>query len=257
MVWTLEGSIEDRMKAAALAGIQSIELFREPTQWSAAEVAGVKRTARSFRLGIDTMGANPNWNTEPVSMVDPAHRPGFLGGLEKSIGIATELGIPYLIVMAGLTQTGRSREDQWTTLADNCKRAADLAAKADLKLIIEPLNNTDHPGVFLSTCRDGLRLVKEVDHPHLRLLFDIYHEQVETGNVIDTIKEAAEYTEVFHVADNPGRHEPGTGEIYYPNVYQAIKETGYAGYIAMEYRPTAAAVKSLKASVDQMRTALG
>jgi len=95
-----------------------------------------------------------------------------------------------------------------------------------------------------------------VDSPHLRLLFDIYHEQVETGSVLDAIREAAPYTEVFHVADAPGRHEPGTGTIDYPKVYQAIEETGFEGCIAMEYLPTRDPVASLIASVDQMRAAL-
>jgi len=104
-----------------------------------------------------------------------------------------------------------------------------------------------------------------VDSPHLRLLFDIYHEQVETGSVLDAIRQAAPYAEVFHVADVPGRHEPGTGTIDhepgtgtidYPKVYQAIEETGFEGCIAMEYLPTRDPVASLIASVDQMRAAL-
>ncbi|MCP5112661.1 MAG: hydroxypyruvate isomerase, partial [bacterium] len=92
---------------------------------------------------------------------------------------------------------------------------------------------------------------------HLRLLFDIYHEQVQNGNVINTIKEAAPYTGVFHVADNPGRNDPGTGEMYYPNIYRAIHETGYKSYITMEYRPLGDEVKSLIKATDDMRAALG
>jgi hydroxypyruvate isomerase len=107
----------------------------------------------------------------------------------------------------------------------------------------------------LTTCVEGLRLIKQVDNPHVRLLFDIYHEQVQTGNVIETIREAANYTEIFHVADSPGRHEPGTGELYYPNIYKAIAETEYRGYVTMEYLPTLEAARSLIQSVDEMRAA--
>ena len=100
---------------------------------------------------------------------------------------------------------------------------------------------------------EGLKLIKETDNPHVRLLFDIYHEQVQLGNVIRTITEAAPYTSVFHVADNPGRHDPGTGEINWPNVYQAIQKAGYSGYITMEYLPLGEPVASLIKAVDAMR----
>ena len=103
---------------------------------------------------------------------------------------------------------------------------------------------------------EGLRLVKEVDNPHVRLLFDIYHEQVQIGNVIRTIQEAASRTEVFHVADNPGRNDPGTGEMNYPNIYKAIQKAVYRGYITMEYLPLGDPVKSLTKAVDEMRAAI-
>ena len=98
-----------------------------------------------------------------------------------------------------------------------------------------------------------MKLVKEVDNPHLKLLFDIYHEQVQIGNVIRTLTEAAPHVAVFHIADNPGRNDPGTGEMNYANIYKAIQKTGYAGYICMEYLPLADPVQSLKKSVDEMR----
>ncbi|MCU0247509.1 MAG: TIM barrel protein, partial [Bryobacter sp.] len=91
---------------------------------------------------------------------------------------------------------------------------------------------------------------------HVRLLFDVNHEQVQVGNVIRTIQEAAPYTCVFHVADNPGRHEPGTGEMHWPNIYKAIAKTGYDKYITMEYVPLGEPVASLKKAVDEMRSSL-
>lgn len=257
MVWTLKGTIEERLEAAAKAGLQSVEFVGEHVKWSDADIARIKKTARSFGLGIDTISAVPNWSREPVSMLDPAQRPALLRQVSEALVFAEKLEIPYLLLMSGNTIPGKSYAEQWASLAEGAKRAGELAAKAGKTLIAEPLNNkVDHKGFFLATCVDGLKLVKEVDNPHVRLLFDVYHEQVQVGNVIRTIQEAAPYTCVFHVADNPGRHEPGTGEMHWPNIYKAIAKTGYDKYITMEYVPLSEPVASLKKAVDEMRHAL-
>jgi hydroxypyruvate isomerase len=142
-------------------------------------------------------------------------------------------------------------------LVEGGKRAAELAAKAKVTLIFEPLNSkVNHKGYFLPTCVEGLKLVKDVDNPSFRLLFDIYHEQVQIGNVTRTAVEAAPFVAVYHIADNPGRNDPGTGEINCPGIYKAIQKTAYGGYICMEYLPLGEPVASLKKSVDDMRAAI-
>jgi hydroxypyruvate isomerase len=159
--------------------------------------------------------------------------------------------------MSGNAIPGRSYEDQYKSLVEGAKRAAELAAAAKLTLIFEPLNNrVNHKGYFLPTCREGLRLVTDVASPHLKLLFDIYHEQVQTGDVTRTLIEATPHVAVFHIADNPGRNDPGTGEINYPHMYKTIAKTGYSGYIALEYLPLGPPVESLKKAVDDMRRSL-
>lgn len=257
MLWTLKGSFEEKLEIAARAGIQSVQLVGEHTQWSEADIARVKKQLRSFRLAIDALSAVPNWSREPVSMLDPAQRAGFLAEVEKNILAARRLEVPRLLLMSGNAIPGRSYEEQWASLVESAKRAGELAARHEVTLIVEPLNNkVNHKGFFLTTCVDGLKLIREVDHPRVRLLFDIYHEQVQIGNVIRTIQEAAPVTDVFHVADNPGRNDPGTGELNYPNIYRAIAKTGFRGVIAMEYLPLSDPVKSLTRSVDEMRANL-
>ncbi len=257
MLWTLKGSFEEKLEIAAKAGIQSVQLVGEHTAWSDADIERVKKTLRSFRLAIDALSSVPNWSREPVSMLDPAQRENLLREVEKNILVAKKLEVPRLLLMSGNAIPERTYEQQWASLVESGKRAAELAARHNVTLIIEPLNNkVNHKGYFLATCVDGLRLVREVDNPHLRLLFDIYHEQVQIGNVIRTIQEAAPVTEVFHVADNPGRNDPGTGELNYPNIYRAIAKTGFRGHIAMEYLPLGDPVKSLIKAVDEMRAAL-
>ena len=206
---------------------------------------------------MDTLIATPDWGKRPVSMVDPEQRDNFLADVRTAIAFAKKLEIPQIILMSGNAIPGRSHDEQYKSLLEGAKRAGDLAARADVTLIVEPLNSlVDHKGVFLSTCTEGLKLIREVDNPHVKLLFDIYHEQVQEGNVIRTLTEAAPLVAVFHVADNPGRHDPGTGEINYANVYKAIRKTGFSGFLTMEYLPLGDQVASLTKAVDGFRSAL-
>ena len=257
MLWTLKGSFEERVQIAARAGMQSVELVAEHAAWSPTEAAAKLKFVRSFNLGIDTIIATPNWGARPVSMVNPEQRDNFLADVRKAIEWAQKLEVPQIILMSGNVIPGRSRAEQYSSLVEGARRAADLAAQAKLTLIVEPLNSkVNHKGYFLDTCVEGLKLVKEVNSPNLKLLFDLYHEQVQIGDVTRTLTEAAPHVAVFHVADNPGRNDPGTGEMNYPHLYKAIHKTGFSGYICMEYLPLADPIASLRKSVDEMRANL-
>jgi hydroxypyruvate isomerase len=257
MLWTLKGSFEDKLEAAGRVGLQSVELIDEYAHWSGADIARVKKTAGSFGLGMDTLLGSPDWGKRPVSMVDPAHREAFLADVRNAIGYARKLEIPQIILMSGNAIAGRTHEEQYASLLEGSKRAGDLAAEAKLTVIVEPLNSlVNHKGFFLTNCTEGLKLIREVDNPHVRLLFDLYHEQVQQGNVIRTLTEAAPEVAVFHVADNPGRNDPGTGEMNYANIYKAIQKTGFSGYLTMEYLPMGDQVASLTKAVDGFRGAL-
>ena len=257
MLWTLKGGFEEKLETAARAGLQSVELVDEYAHWSDADIARVKKTARSFGLGMDTLLGSPDWGKRPVSMVDPAHREAFLADVRNAIVFARKLEIPQIILLSGNAIAGRTHEEQYASLLEGAKRAGDLAAEAKLTMIVEPLNSLiNHKGFFLTTCTEGLKLIREVDNPHVRLLFDLYHEQVQQGNVIRTLTEAAPEVAVFHVADNPGRNDPGTGEMNYPNIYKAIQKTGFGGYLTMEYLPLGDQVASLTKAVDGFRAAI-
>jgi hydroxypyruvate isomerase len=257
MLWTLKGSFEEKLETAARAGMQSVELIGEYAQWSDADVTRVKKTASSFGLGMDTLIGSPDWGKRPVSMVDPANRDAFLADVRNAIGYAKKLEIPQIILMSGNAIAGRTHEEQYASLLEGAKRAGDLAGEAKLTMIVEPLNSLiNHKGFFLTTCTEGLKLIREVDNPHVRLLFDLYHEQVQEGNVIRTLTEAAPEVAVFHVADNPGRNDPGTGEMNYANIYKAIQKTGFGGYLTMEYLPLGDQVASLTKAVDGFRAAI-
>jgi len=254
MLWTLRGSFEEKLEIAARAGLQSVELVGEHSGWTDQQIADAKRLARSLRLGMDAMSAMPHWGSDPVSMVDPAQRDNMLKEVQANIEYALKLEIPMLILLSGNAIPGRSRDEQYMSLLEGAKRCGDLAAKAGVTLIVEPLNDkVDHPGFYLTTCGEGLQLIREVDNPHVRLLYDIYHEQAQTGDGMGLIQQAAPYTKVFHVADHPGRRDPGTGEMDYKAIYKEIREADYSGYIAMEFRPVGEPVSALITAIDAMR----
>lgn len=257
MLWTLKGTFEERVEAAAQAGMQSVELVGEHVTWTDADIVRTKKLVASYRMGMDTIIATPDWGKRPVSMVDPAQRDNFLADCKAAITFAKKMDVPQIILMSGNAIPGRTHEDQYASLLEGAKRAGDLASAANVTMIVEPLNSlVNHKGFFLNTCVEGLKLIKDVDNPHVKLLFDIYHEQVQIGNVTRTLKAAVDHVAVFHIADNPGRNDPGTGEINYANVYKAIRETGYNRYVTMEYLPLGDQVSSLKRAVDDFRTAI-
>ena len=257
MLWTLKGSFEEKLEIAARSGVQSVEMVSEYAGWTDPDIGRVKKLARSLRLGIDVLIATPDWQKRLVSMVDPAQRDNFLADVRSAIVFAQKLEAPQILLMSGNAIPGRTHEEQYASLLEGAKRAGDLVAAANLTAIIEPLNSlVNHKGFFLTTCVEGAKLVRQVDNPHVRLLFDIYHEQVQIGNVIRTLSENADIVAVFHIADNPGRNDPGSGEINYRNVYKAIQKAGYAGYVAMEYLPLADPVESLTKALNDFRSAL-
>ena len=257
MLWTLKGTFEEKLYAAAQSSAQSVEMVGEYAGWTDADIARIKKLARSLHLGMDVLIATPDWGQRPVSMVDPAQRDNFLADVRNAIRYAQSLEVPQILLMSGNAIPGRSHEEQYASLLEGAKRAGDLVAAAGLTAIVEPLNSlVNHKGFFLTTCVEGAKLIRQVDNPHVRLLFDIYHEQVQVGNVIRTLTESAGLVAVFHVADNPGRNDPGSGEINYQNVYKAIRKTGYTGYVAMEYLPLGDQVQSLTRAWKDFHTAM-
>jgi hydroxypyruvate isomerase len=254
MLWTLKGSFEEKLATVTEAGFQSVELVGEHLGWSGAETAKYKELAKSYKLGMDTIVAQTDWTKRPVTMVNPSHREAFLKDLRDAVVWAKKLNIPQIILLSGNEQPGMSHAAQYTSMVEGGKQAAEIAAQADMKLILENLNSkVDHKGYFLTSAKEALQAVKEVDNPHFRLLFDIYHEYVQNGDPIPAINDAASYTAVFHVADAPGRHDPGTGQMKWDDIYKAIGKSGYAGYLTMEYMPVGDQVDSLVKAITQMR----
>jgi hydroxypyruvate isomerase len=257
MIGILQGTMEEKLRKVAETGIQSAEMTSEYRKWSDADTLRYQKMARSYGFWFDTIMAQTDWARQPNSMVNPAHRDRFLQELTESIAWAKKFQVPQVLLMSGNEQPGMSYDEQFASLVESGKLAADLAAANDITVILENLNSkVDHKGYYLTSAKEATKAVKQVDNPHFRQLFDIYHEFVQHGDPIVAIQEAEPYVNVFHVADAPGRHDPGTGEMKWDDIYKAIGKTTYAGYIALEYRAVGDEVDSLIKAVTQMRSDL-
>lgn len=176
--------------------------------------------------------------TKFISLVDPSARKKYLKGLEESIKAAQTLECSTLISQVGDFIKGNSREEQHQSLIDGLKAAAPLVEEAGITLVIEPLNEkVDHPGYYLVRSDEAFEIIDAVGSPNVKVVFDIYHQQISEGDLIQNITSNIDKIGHFHAASNPGRNELSTGEINYTEVFGAIENSGYSGYVGLEYWP--------------------
>jgi len=172
--------------------------------------------------------------------------------IEASAETAVRLDCPTLIVLAGPTQDA-PREATRDSVVEGLCRVAPVAKSAGVTLALEPLNTAvDHEGYFLETTRTGYEIVRAVDSPAVELLFDVYHQQITEGNVISNATRDVDLVGHVHVADVPGRHEPGTGELHYQNILAALAAAGYSGHVGFELAPA----RGTEAALDAIETVL-
>ncbi len=176
--------------------------------------------------------------TKFVSLVDPRSRDAYLGGLAESIASAQRLDCPVLISQVGDFRPGVPRSEQHDCLVQGLREAAAMLAGSRVTLAIEPLNElVDHRGYYLIRSDEAFQIIDEVSSPHVKVTFDLYHQQISEGNLIHNVVANIDKIAHFHAAGNPGRHELNHGEIHYPAVFDAIQATNYDGYVGLEYWP--------------------
>jgi hydroxypyruvate isomerase len=175
--------------------------------------------------------------TKFVSLTDPARRGEYLNGLEESIAVAHKLGCKTLISQIG-NDTGRARNLQHESIVEGLKASVPFLEKAGLSLVIEPLNLIDHKGYYLWQSSEGFDIIREIASPRIRLLYDIYHQQVMEGNIVNTITANAGLIGHMHAAGLPGRGPLDKSELDYRFIFDALRKAGYAGYIGLEYFTT-------------------
>lgn len=187
-----------------------------------------------------------------VSLVDPGKRSAYITALRESIAVARKLGSKHMIAQTG-QDNGRDRREQHESIVAGLKEAKPFLEDAGITLLLEPLNTyIDHKGYYLWKSSEAYEIIDEVSSKNVRVLFDIYHQQIMEGNLIPNIQAGKDRIAYFHVAGHPGRHEPDIGEIHYPAVIEAISQTGYDGFIGLEYFPLKNPLESLRNSAKHL-----
>jgi len=175
----------------------------------------------------------------------PGREAEFRAGVPKAIEYALALGVPRLNCLAGKRVAGRSDAEHRDTLVQNVRFAAAELAEHGLELLIEPINHFDIPGFFVNRTEHALQLIDEVGLPNVRVQYDIYHAQREEGELTATFRKHLNRIGHIQIADNPGRHQPGTGEINFPFLFRQLDECGYSGWVGLEYIPSPTTTASL------------
>jgi hydroxypyruvate isomerase len=186
-------------------------------------------------------------------LVDPARRDEFRRTLDEALQIARRLSVMKIMLPSGVELDGMSPQEQRDCMIENLQYAAPLAADAGVLLTIESLNPDDNPGYFLTTSREGVEIVKTINHPHLRFQFDTYHIQRVEGGVVQRLAESSTWIGHIQFADYPGRHEPGTGEIDFARILSTLEADGSQHYIGLEYMPLAQGAETLNWVPQGMR----
>jgi hydroxypyruvate isomerase len=227
----------DRFDAAARAGFEAVE-YIGPYDYEPDVVA-----ARLKKNGLTQALFNlppGDWaKGERGIAVLPDRVDEFRRSVDTAITYAKALGCGQVNCLAGIAPQGIDAEALENIFVENLRYAAGKLGKSGIRLLIEPINTRDIPGFFLTNTRQALTLVEKVGSDNLYLQYDIYHMQVMEGDLARTIEQNLGRIAHIQLADNPGRHEPGTGEINYPFLYEHLDRIGYAGRVGAEYKPKA------------------
>ena len=230
-----EAPFLDRFERAARAGFKAVE-FLFPYAYPAAELKR-RLVDNQLELVLHNLPAG-DWDAGERGIgCHPDRGAEFRDGVARAIEYATTLGAPQVNCLAGKAPPGISDELLRSTFIDNLRYAAAALKKAGIRLLIEPINTFDIPGFYLNRTTQALAIIDAVGSDNLFVQYDIYHAQRMEGELIATLQKQLARIGHIQLADNPGRNEPGTGEIAYDRVFAALDRMGYAGWIGCEYKP--------------------
>ena len=235
----------NRFSLAQKSGVEAAEFWR----WGNKDLTEVK--AKMKENGLSFAVCNLDSKNEQLSgellrgILNKGRKEDFLSAINESIPAYRELGANALIVLIGETLE-IPYDEQIKNITDCLLAAVPLLEKENINLVVEPLNDIDRKNYFLPRSKEVFEIVRKIGSKHIKVLLDLYHEQLMAGNLINTVKENIDFIGHIHIADVPGRHEPGTGEINYVNILRTLKELDYENYVGFEFRSTKDAEQTAK-----------
>lgn len=235
--------LRQRFAASKAAGFSAVEI-QFPYEMPAEEMAALLR-ANNLQMVLHNLPAG-NWaGGERGIACLPARVEEFRCGLETALQYAQLLGVRQLNCLAGIPATDVDAAQAYACLLDNVRYAAQRLQQHGMRLLLEPINTFDVPGFFLARPSQGFALLQEVAQANVFLQYDMYHAQRMEGGLANTLRRSLAQIGHIQIADNPGRHQPGTGEIDYPYLFSLLDQLGYQGYVGCEYLPQGSTLESL------------
>jgi hydroxypyruvate isomerase len=247
MLWTVFKDLpfEERLAKVAEAGYTNVELVGEYRNWSDADFAQANAARKRLGISFDATAGLAH------GVANPDTRDAFLDELKKAFTPMETLSCPAMIVLSGNVIPSLSRDVQHASCIETLKQAAALVDGRKIngepvRLLLECIDPEENPKYFLTSASEGIEIVRAVNHPQVQFLYDMFHEQIAEGNLIEKLDKHIDMIGLVHVADVPGRHQPGTGEINYENIFRKLVQLNYRRNVAMEFLPIGDQVAALK-----------
>ena len=231
-------AFDGRIEAAQAAGINAVEFWK----WTNKDVDGIAEELkrRNMRLTVFNVDSNDPMLSGDLmrGILNAGRKEELLAAIKESAPAYKRLGATAMIVLVGNTIDGLSEEEQRENTFDCLMYVRDYVEQEGITLVVEPLNSVDRAGYFMPYAAPLMEILQRVNSPRIKMLYDIYHQNVMGDFDLGFIKENMDFIGHFHVADCPGRHEPGTGSVDYVSILGEILKASYRGYIGLEYRAT-------------------
>jgi len=249
MLWTVFQDLPfvQRLQKVAEAGYKYVELVGEYEKWTEEDFARVNARRKQLGIAFDCTAGIKH------SLCNPNEREGLLAEIKRALAVMERIDCPALILLTGDVVPGMTVEAQHQSCVDGLKAASRLIEGKKIngelvRLLLENIDPEENPKYFLTSVTRGFEIVRAVGHPQVQFLYDLFHEQISEGNLIEKLEKNIDLVGLVHVADVPGRHQPGTGEINYSNIFRKLVELKYDKIVAMEFLPTGDPVNQLRAA---------
>lgn len=257
MLWTVVRDLpfEVRLEKVVAAGYRNVELVREYEHWTEEDFTRVNRKREQLGISFDCLAGLKH------GLSNPAEREALLADVQRALAVMEKIASPALIFLSGNVVPGMSAEAQQQSCVDGLRAAAQLVEGKTIngqpvRLLLENIDPEENPKYFLTSVTRGFEIIQAVGHPQVQFLYDFFHEQIAEGNLIEKLERNIQHVGLVHIADVPGRHEPGTGEINYANIFRKLAELKYRHVVAMEFLPTGDPVSQLQAARELVSRAV-